>query len=197
VGTHRCLAVALVLAACVLLAPPLAGCGGSTPGVSQRLKDANAHLKRFGEQIAAIREPQKQLTELDGQQGPETASKITSLLSVVRGKLEAALEEVRQAGKDLQSAAKMKISDNMKNYLDIEIEASKENEKALVAELDATDLKLKNVAETGAQAPLSAEQIDKLKSISELEDQSRQHAEKAAALHKKANDYYESKRLGK
>lgn len=197
-GAHRCLAaVALVLTAAALLAASVAGCGGSSPGVSQRLKEANAHLKKFSEQIVATGELQKKLADLGDQQGSETASKITALLSGVRGKEEAALEEVRKAGKELQSAKKTKISDNMKAYLDLEIEAINENEKALVAELEATDLKLKNVAETNAQAPLSTEQIEKLKKIRELEDQSRQYAEKAASLHKKANEYYESKKPGK
>ena len=172
-------------------------CGGSSPGVGQRLKEANAHLKKFSEQIVTAGELQKKLTDLGDQQGPETASKITALLSSVREKVEAALEEVRKAGEALQSARKMKISDNMKAYLDLEIEAINENEKALVAELEALDLKLKNVAEAGAQAPLSTEQIEKLKKITELEDQSRQHAERAASLHKRASEYYESKKPGK
>jgi hypothetical protein len=175
----------------------LSGCGGSPPGVSERLKEANAHLRKFGEKIAALAEVQKELAGLGEQQGPDAVSKIGALLSDLRGKVEAALGEVRKAGEALKSARKMKISDNMKAYLDLEIEAGSENEKALVAELDATDLKLKNIAETGAVATLSAEQIAKLKRISELEDQSRQRAEKAASLHKKANEYYESKKLGK
>lgn len=161
------------------------------------MKEANAHLRKFGEQIAAMAGVQKELAGLGEQQGPDAVSKIGVLLSDLRGKVEAALGEVRKAGEALKSARKMKISDNMKAYLDLEIEASGENEEALAAELDATDLKLKNIAETAAVATLSAEQIAKLRRISELEDQSRQHAEKAASLHKKANEYYESKKLGK
>jgi hypothetical protein len=179
-----------------LLTPLFAGCGGSRPAVSELLKEASARLKRFGEFIVAVSELQKRLVDLEGQQGPE-ASKISALLTDVRVKEEAALDEVKKAGQSLQSAAKRRISDNMKTYLDLEVEAIKEQEQALLKELEATDLKLKNVAETNAQAPLSPEQIEKLKRIIELGEQSRQHGEKAAALHKKANEYYESKKLNK
>jgi hypothetical protein len=46
-------------------------------------------------------------------------------------------------------------------------------------------------------APFDAALVQLLRSINELEVVSRQHFVKAAELHKKANDYYENKKLGK
>jgi hypothetical protein len=95
-----------------------------------------------------------------------------------------------------RSAGRLPLSAGMKTYIDMKGDAIEEQKKSLEAGLRAMDLRIELSDDTIAGAPINEAWVQTMKSMNELDQESRRHAERAAKLHKNAKEYYKSKDLG-
>jgi len=199
---HRLLRL-LVVAGSVfaLISRVAAGCGGSgasDPALKARLAEANAHLTKSADYIKQLGGFKKSWTEaLGAGVTPESVAKLKELLNGARKIEEQALGEIRAASRELASARSLEVSDSMGTYLDMKLDAVDEQDKVLSTELEAMDLRIQTAEAIGAGSQLDQATVLREQRISQLEEESKQHTERAAELHKKANEYYKNKKLGR
>lgn len=189
-------AVAAALALAVFVAA-MAGCGQQMdPRAQKLLKDANSHMSKAADVTKSIDAFNKQWGSLIADQmNPQIAARLGELLSKTRASETASLNETKAARDDYAKAAGLRLSADMKKYIDLRHEALDEQEQFLTIELKATDLRINGVK--GEESGLSLESLIALtRQISALEDASAAHAKRAAELYKKASKYYREHNLG-
>ncbi len=189
------LALLLALALPALL---VINCGQPASPATPLLKQADRHLERTIEDIRGLEHFNEETQALlSGGRPPGTAEKLKRVLTDARSRAQAALDEVSKASSELRSAASLRVSSAMKEYLRLKSAAVDEQRRSLDATIQAMDIRLQTADAIVGGGPLDQALLDKLTEISRLEEEARKAAQSASEMHERANDYYEKKKLGK
>jgi hypothetical protein len=191
VGAYKLAAVVITTA---LILTVVGGCGEPDPRVDRLMRESNSHLKKSAEYLQDVAESGKKLADLSaGKTDAESAAGQKELLIEARKAAEASLGEVEKALSALNAVGRLRPGASMKTYIEMKVDAFSEQKKSLEAGRQAMDLRIKLADDTIAGVPVSEAWVQTLKSISELDQESRRYADNAANLNMKADRYYESK----
>jgi hypothetical protein len=187
-----------VLAALLVLVVIATGCGSSpNPQAVKLIQDSNVHLKKAAEDIKGLGTFNQQFQALlSGQANLAMAVKVQALLEKAQVSEKQSLEQIRIARTSMSKIRDLPVSAEMKTYVDMKLAALDGQEQVLVVELQAMDLRLKAIKDLEAGATLES-LLALEKQIQVLEQKSIEDARDASDLHKKANAYFEEKKLGK
>lgn len=193
--------LALVVSAALLTgAIALAGCGKSSanPQAQKLIDEANGHLKKAAADIKSLSDFNKAYNSLinGGKINADTAAKVEAMLEKAKKSEQDALSEVKKAKETLSGVNSLSVSSDMKHYVNMKLDAIGEQEQLLTSELQAMDLRLEAIKDQKDGAALDTV-LAVEKRISELEQESMQHARNASELNKEASTFYQEKKLGK
>lgn len=187
-------AAALVLAAAIL-----AGCGGPrvSPEARELLEAARGHASDSAESLEAVEVARKRFLEMVSAQavpGVEALEGAALLLDSAERSEEKALSELKQMESVLSRLRGMEPGEELGRYVEMKLEAVREQEKFIETELEAMALRKRIITESGSGASL--EQLFDLRSrTAGLEESAEEHAVRARALHEDAEDFFEEKKL--
>ena len=170
------------------------GCGGPDSRVLELLRQSNSHLKKAAEYLGQVAELGRKQAEFD--KGQTDAEGLKETLNEARKVAEASLDEVKKAAVALKSAGEYRSSGGTKTYIEMKVDAVEEQKKSLETGLQAMGLRTELADDTISGVQSSEEVVQTLKRISELDEETERHADRAAELHKKADNYYEGKNSG-
>lgn len=165
------------------------GCGGPDPRVAVLLRQSNSHLKKAAEHLGRVAEFGRKQADFD--KGQTDAEGLRETLNQARKAAEASLEEVEKALAALESAGGYRSSGGTKTYIGMKVDAVEEQKKSLETGLQAIGLRIELSDDTISGVQSGEAVVQKLKRISELDDETGRHADRSAELHKKADNYYE------
>jgi hypothetical protein len=186
----RAVAAVLALAIC------LNGCGGQDARLQEKLEEAFSHLQKSSQHIKGLEGfEERWKSAVSGEDEVEPVGELAEMLEDAKATEESALAELEQGEDTLGQALRMPASEEMKRYLRLKLDAVGEQGKALEAELEAMKVRLDMLDDPVAGVAPDSETVRKMRLVSELEGESKGHADEAARLDREANDYYESKKL--
>jgi len=186
------LAVTVITAALVVAI--VSSCGGSDSQVAELLRQSNSHLKKAAEYLEQVAELGRKQEELQKVQAGEESLKET--LIGARKAAKASLGEVEKAATALGSAGKRTSSVSMRTYIEMKVDAVEEQKKSLETGVQALDLRIELADDTISGAQSSESVVKALKRISELDEETKRHADRTAELHKRADNFHENKNSG-
>ncbi|MBU1670447.1 MAG: hypothetical protein KKF41_15345 [Actinobacteria bacterium] len=174
----------------------LAGCGsGGTETVRQELQEANRHISASAEAIKGLSDFQRSWEELVTGGQADSAPEVRALLLEAQASEKKALSELELAEKTLRGAWGEPVSEEMKTYLEMKLDALSEQIAGLEEELLAMPIRLEVISLVEKEAPL--DQVLQLhRQIEEKEARSMELLRNAGVMHQDANDYYDEKQLG-
>lgn len=184
------LSAALVTILVLLVA--VCGCGGG-PNEQARelLSEANSHLSAASEAAKKVEGFQEGWQELFSGEDvtAETLAGARNMLYSARENLTEALGEVVEATKAVEAAARLDLSEDMNEYLDLKQEALDEQEQMLKTGLKSINLQVQALSayESGSQEQF----LEYNDQILVLEEEAAEHARRALELHEQANAYYD------
>lgn len=174
----------------------VAGCGSDgTETVRQELQEANRHISASAEAIKGLSDFQRSWEELVTGGQADSAPEVRALLLEAQASEQKALSELELAEKALRGARGEPVSEEMKTYLDMKLDALSEQIAGLEEELLAMPIRLEVISLVEKEAPL--DQVLQLHlQIEEKEARSMELLRNAGVMHQDANDYYDEKQLG-
>lgn len=186
------LACSLMLVALLLLG---AGCGDEVRSkVRGLLAEVNDHLEKSAAATLKLEEFHEDwgnlatLTEVT----EDTVAEAMVLVDVAKKNLVEALEEVKAAEKAMQGVKGSDVSEEMKTYAEMKLDAMEEHEKMLELELRAMTIRVQALSEP--ESDILLERLAEYeRQIAELDEETQEHADRAQSLHIDANEYYDEK----
>ncbi|MFH1149784.1 MAG: hypothetical protein V1748_04860 [Actinomycetota bacterium] len=189
---HPAAGIITILVALALLA----GCGsGGTETVRQALQEANRHISSSAEAIKGLSDFQVSWEALVTGGEADSAPKVRALLLEAQASEQKALTELELAEKALRGVRSEPVSEEMKTYLDMKLDALSEQIAGLEEELGAMPVRLEVISLVEKDAPLD-QLLPLHQQIDEIEARSMELLRNAGVMHRDANDYYDEKQLG-
>lgn len=186
--------LAALLSAAVLTA---AGCGRSDRQAQSLIRESNRHLAKAAAEVKGLAGFDAEWREVvSSKAGSEAARSVRALLEEARGREEKALAEVKAAAEAIAGINELDVGGELKTWAGMKLAALEEQRRFLEIELEAMDLRLQAMEGLLAGATLK-EALMAEKRIGVLEKESRELARKAQDLQRKANAYFEERKLGR
>jgi hypothetical protein len=172
-----------------------AGCGDEVSSeVRGLLAEVNNHLEKSAAAALKLEEFQRDWGNLAAstEVTEDTVAAAMGLVDVAQKNLVEALEEVKAAEKAMQSVKGSDVSKEMKTYTEMKLDAMEEHEKMLELELRAMTIRVQALSEP--ESDILLERLAEYeKQIAEIDEEAREHADRAKSLHIDANEYYYEK----
>lgn len=191
--------ITLFLVSCLLAGALLfAGCGGNANSEAREtLERANSHLENASGEFKKMEELKEKSSRFVEQNAD--AASIQEMMSIIddfQESAESALDEVQEATSLFQKTLNMKISNDMKKYLNMKLKALDDQVAMLEKLLEAQELRF-DLFEAQTQGISMERLYEYAREISDLDKQANALAEKAEAGLRDANEFYKEKDLDK